>query len=113
MRLVHEDAQAPPPKVTDELTFPWGDVEVLETGLSEEIQMFRNLPSGLGRVATVADLGNMSHFVLKMACSTVRDVGSKTRTLVNIQLIDGQPVAISNGDQVAFSCRLVTTVRLD
>lgn len=94
------------------LKFPWGDIEVAETlfiGRDPEISPLAQQidQEGFGWVSR-----KHAEVYLDDGKLYVRDVGSANGTYVNGTRIATQPVALADGDKVAFSQRLVATVRL-
>jgi hypothetical protein len=96
------------------LTFPWGDVDVCGVLLVGRDPKLSPLGAQLERE------GERYRWVSRQHAEIfdddgrlhVRDMGSKNGTYVNGKLLDGRPVALFDGDVVAFSRRLVATVRL-
>jgi FHA domain len=120
---VSSDAPAPPPGATwsaDDcegaiaamLEFPWGPVQVVDALFVGRDPHFSTLAEHLehdyrwvsGRHAEIYADGAELH---------VRDMGSTNGTYVNGTRIESRrPVPLHDGDLVAFSRRLVATVRM-
>jgi pSer/pThr/pTyr-binding forkhead associated (FHA) protein len=94
------------------LKFPWGDVEVAETlfiGRDPSISPLaeRINQDGFGWVSR-----KHAEIYVDEGKLYIRDVGSKNGTYVNGERLATQPVVLADGDQIAFSKRLVAHVRL-
>lgn len=92
------------------LKFPWGDVEVPETLFVGREPSLSPLADRLKEILWVS--AKHAELYVEDGVFYVRDVGSLNGTFVNDIRIEKQPIALADGDQVAFSKRLVATVRL-
>lgn len=104
------------------LVFPWGDEGVVDTLLigregDSSLQTGRIERSDGSSVLRRHDgfgwvSGRHAELFMEDGVLHIRDLGSTNGTFVNGRRIGAEPTALSGGDEVAFSQRIVARVRL-